>query len=156
MFIISHVSPAFSGSSTMSTSFKPLVRRCFRGRDRLKLCRTYRFGSTTNLFPRRKRLKVAECLGQLKGFIYDALPFFVVPNLRVARQWKILAQWVSLETIVSKYASKVGVAREEYAEHIPCLSFIPVSTLEDGNATWNRVCFTSIRLHPNPARVFDT
>lgn len=154
MFIISHVSSAVS-RSIVSTSFKPLIRRCFRGRDRLKLRRTYRFGSITNLFPGRKRLEVAKCLCQLKWFIYDALPFFVVPNLRVARQWKIFAQWVSLETIIGKYASKVRVTGEEYAKHIPCLSLIPVSTLEDGNATWNRVRFTSIRLHPNPACVFD-
>ena len=47
------------------------------------------------------------------------------------------------------------MAGEEYAEHIPCLPLVPVSTLEDRNAAWDRVRFTSIRLDPDPASVFN-
>lgn len=83
----------------------------------------------------RAALKVAEGLGKLKGLNDDALLLFVVTELSVTSQGEILAQGMSIETIVGHDTAQIGVTGEENTEHIIHLTLVPQGTLEKTSDT---------------------
>ena len=80
-----------------------------------------------DLLPSRATtLKVSEGLGQLKGLNNNALLLLVVTNLGVSSEGEVLAERVTVETVVGHDATKIGVSNEEDTEQVVDLTLVPV------------------------------
>ena len=64
--------------------------------------------------------------------VHDPALFRVIAHFHVALQRKILAERVSLETVVGQDASQVGMSVEHDAEQVKGLPFEPVGAGPDG------------------------
>ena len=83
--------------------------------------------SRANLLPSRATtLEVSEGLGQLKGLNNNALLLLVVTNLGVSSKREVLAERVTVETVVGHDATKIGVPNEEDTEQVVDLTLVPV------------------------------
>ena len=83
-----------------------------------------------DLLPSRATtLKVSEGLGQLKGLNNNALLLLVVTNLGVSSEGEVLAERVTVETVVGHDATKIGVSNEEDTEQVVDLTLVPVGTV---------------------------
>jgi len=110
----------------------------------------------SNLFPRRTAaFKVPEGLCKLERLNNNALLLFVVSELGVSGQGKVLPQWVSVEAIVGHNASEIGVADEEDTEHVVDLTLVPVGTVVETCDGWYGRCLVGIGLHANARVVAD-
>lgn len=112
--------------------------------------------ASTDLLPgTRTTLKVAERLCELQGFCDNTLLLLVVTDLGIPGEREILAQRMTLEAIVSHDTTKVGMAREEDAEHVVDLTLIPIGTVENANQARDRRGLVSVRLDSDAGIVTD-
>src|SRR3954447_2595231 len=81
-------------------------------------------------FPRRKKIEVAKFLGQPNRFVDDTLLLVVVTHLDEAGERKILAQRMTLETVVGEDAAHVGMAGEQDAIEIVGFALEPLRSPE--------------------------
>ena len=103
----------------------------------------------------RSSLEVAESLCQLERLSDDALLLLIVTNLGVSGQGEVLAQRVSLETIVRHDSSQVRVTDEEDTVQVVNLTLVPIGTTEQtGNARHGRG-LVRIGLYSNAGVVSD-
>src|SRR3954462_13671639 len=79
-------------------------------------------------FPRRKKIEIAKFLGQPNRFVDDTLLLVVVTHLDEAGERKILAQRMTLETVVGEDAAHVGMAGEQDAIEIVGFALEPLRT----------------------------
>lgn len=121
---------------------------------------TYRFWlpvmSWTNLLPRSgTALEIPECLRKLQWLHHYPLLLLVESDLRVARQWEVLAQWVSVETVVGHDSTQIGVVDEEDSEEIVDFSLVPVGAIVQTRDGWHGCRLVGVGLHPDAGVVAD-
>jgi len=104
-----------------------------------------------DLLPRRQRFEVAECLGELEGFINNAFALFIIAQLGVSGQREIFPQGVSLEAVIGENTTQIWVTTEEHPVHVPYLPLIPIRASEQASYTGDVVGLASIGLDPDPA-----
>ena len=96
--------------STCSTAILLLLllgRRWHGGRV-LELFRAKSRLAVANHLPRTRRLKVAERLRKLQGFVHDALVFLRVADFCVPREREVLAQRVAFKAVIGKNTAPGG------------------------------------------------
>lgn len=98
----------------------------------------------TDLLPRStSTLEVTESLCQLKRLDNDALLLLVISDLGVTGEREILAQRVSVETIVRHDSPQIRVTGEEHTEKIVHFSLVPIGAVveaRDGRHWGGLVC----------------
>lgn len=82
-------------------------------------------------------LKVTEGLGELQRLGDDTLLLLIVSDFGVTGQGEVLAQRVSLETVVGHDSSKIRVTGEEDTVKVVHLSLVPVGTVKESGDTGN-------------------
>ena len=88
-------------------------------------------GRTWPCLPRAKEIEAAEFLLQLHRLVDDALLLFVVAQLDIAGQRKILAQRMTFEAVIGQDAAQIGMIGEINAEQIPRLALEPAGRAEN-------------------------
>src|SRR5256886_15501047 len=69
-------------------------------------------------FPRREEIEVAEFLREPHRLVYDALLLVVVAHLNESGEREILAQRVTLESIIGQQPAHVRMAGKEHAVEV--------------------------------------
>ena len=77
-------------------------------------------------FPRRQEIEIAEFLHQLHRLVDDALLLVVVAHLDKAGEREILAQRMTVETVVGQDAAHVRMAGEQHAVQVEGFALEPV------------------------------
>ena len=72
------------------------------------------------------------------------------PYLDVSRQWEILPQRMSLESVIRQDPPQIRVVGEVDAKHVPDFAFVPVGGLEDGVDRLDRGQLVGVGLDPDP------
>lgn len=100
-------------------------------------------------FPRRKIVERAKFLDELHGFIDHALQLVVIANFHMPREWKVFAQRMTRESIVSEYPPQIRMTVKQHAVKIKYFPFIPVSGGKYFDNTWNGGCLVGSDFYTN-------
>src|SRR5271155_1808628 len=100
-------------------------------------------------FPRREKIEIAEFLREPHRLIDDALEFVVVTHFDKAGEREILAQRMTLETVVGEDAPHIGMAGEDDAVKIVSLALEPLGARKNIDDRWHRGVFVGRRLDSN-------
>lgn len=101
-------------------------------------------------------LEVTECLGELQWLDDDALLLLVVAQLGVTSQGEILAQRVTIETVVSHDTAQIRVSGEEDTEHVVDFTLVPQGTLKEAGDTGDGGSLVRVGLDTDARVVADT
>ena len=99
--------------------------------------------------------EVPEGLGHLERLDDNPLLLLVVADLGVSGHGEVLAQWVTVETIVGHDAPQVRVADEEDTEQVVDLAFVPVGTVVEIAERGHGGGLVSVGLDPQTRVVAD-
>lgn len=99
--------------------------------------------------------EVPESLCQLKGLNDDALLLFIVAQLSVAGQREILAERVSIETVVRHNTTQIRVAAEEDTKQVVDLTLVPQSSFVQTRHTGHGAGLVRIGLNTDTGVIAD-
>ena len=116
--------PAADGSSLTRT---PPGRRPARAFPGLLVAGQH----LVHALPGRQKVEAAKFLLQPHRLVDDALLLFVVAQLDIAGQRKILAQRMPLEAVIGQNPAEVGIVGKIDAEQIPGLALPPAGATEE-------------------------
>jgi hypothetical protein len=105
--------------------------------------------------PRAEEVEAAELLGELHGFIHHALLDIVPAQLDEAGQREILAQRMSLETVVGQNAPQIRMIGKPYAVEIVGLALEPAGRAVDPRSRRHRRRLVRHELHADALVVLD-
>ncbi len=97
-------------------------------------------------FPGRREIEAAEFLFQLHRLIDDALLLFVVAQLDIAGERKILTQRMPLEAVIGEDAAQIGMIGKIDAVEIPGLALVPAGRAEKARDRRHRAGLVGHRL----------
>src|SRR5512144_1343584 len=106
-------------------------------------------------FPWTEEVEVPEVLGQFHRLVDDPLQLVVVADLDVAGEREVLAQRMTLETIVGEYAPQIRMLTEPNAVEIIRLPFPPARGVEDAGDGRDRCLLTRPRFDADPTVVSE-
>ena len=100
--------------------------------------------------PRAQEIELAEFLIEPHRVVAHTLFRIVVAHLDETGHWEVLAQWVTVETVVGQDAAQIRMALEHHAEQVINLALELVSAWIDGGSAGDRGILVSLDLDSDP------